>query len=96
MQPNILNDFHYRSNLQKALIIQIRSDYFTCSRLWNIAEKRPLTDDEMNLLEKSFAYLKRSLTALKKLQSGKIQCQIDGGILNIRQWAIRTADFDEI
>lgn len=84
MQPNIKNDFHYRSRLQKALILQIRSDYFTCSRLWNIAEKRPLTDDEMNLLEKSFAWLKRSLATLKRMQRGKIQGQIDGGILNIQ------------
>ena len=85
MQPNLLNDFHYRSTLQEALIVQIRSDYFTCCRLWNITEKRPLTDDEINLLDKSFAWLKRSLAAFRNLQKGKIQGQIYGEILNIQQ-----------
>ena len=84
MQPNILNDFHYRSSLQEALIIQIRSDYFTCCQLWEIAEKRPLTEDEVDLLEKSFAWLKRSLEQFKKLQMGKIQGLIDGDFFSIQ------------
>ena len=89
MQPDILNDFHYRSSFQDALIIQIRSDYSLCRRLWDIAEKRVLTEPEINLLEKSFAWLKRSLEQYRKLQREKIQGRIDGDIMDIQQNILR-------
>ena len=89
MQPDMLNDFHYRSCFQDALIIQIRSDYSLCCRLWDIAGKRALTKHEIDLLEKSLAWLKKSLEQYKKFQREKIQGRIDGDVIEIQQKVLR-------
>ena len=85
MQADILNDFQYRNHSQESLRIQIRSDYSLCRRLWDIAENRTLTEPEIDLLEKSFSWLKKSLEEYRKIQTGKLQGRIDGDILDIQQ-----------
>ena len=85
MQADILKDFQYRNHSQEGLRIQIRSDYSLCRQLWGIAEKRPLTEPEIDLLQKSFSWLKKSLEEYRKIQTGKLQGRIDGDLLDIQQ-----------
>jgi len=85
MQTDILNDFHYRNNSQEGLRIQIRSDYSLCRQLWDIAEKRTLTELEIDLLKKSFSWLKKSLKEYRKIQTEKLQGRIDGDLLDIQK-----------
>ena len=78
MQPDILNDFHYRNHFQEGLRAQIRSDYSICCQLWDIAEKRTLTEPEIELLEKSFSWLRKSLEQYRKLQREKYRGELMG------------------